>query len=61
MQTPRRAGGKGTAAGGTRLEYVIVFGARIPGAATVAARVLERRIAAALVAIDASLRRSPTR
>jgi len=43
------------------LEYVIVFGARIPGAATVAARVLERRIAAALVAIDASLRRSPTR
>jgi uncharacterized protein YndB with AHSA1/START domain len=49
-----------TASGGTHLEYVIVIGARIPGLAEVAARVLERRIAAALVAVDARLRRSPT-
>ena len=41
--------------GGTRLQYVIVFHARIPGVAPVAARVLERRISAALIAIDASL------
>ena len=48
-----------TAGGGTRLQYVIVFHARIPGVAPVAARVLQHRIAAALVAIDASLVRTP--
>lgn len=43
------------AGGGTRLQYVIVFHARIPGLASVGARVLERRIAAGLAAIDGSL------
>jgi Polyketide cyclase / dehydrase and lipid transport len=47
------------AGSGTRLQYVIVFHARIPGVAPVGARVLEHRIAAALVAIDAGLVSTP--
>jgi len=44
------------AAGGvTRLQYVIVFHARIPGLASVAARALKRRIAGGLAAIDGRL------
>jgi Polyketide cyclase / dehydrase and lipid transport len=48
-----------TAAGGTRLQYVIIFHARIPGVAPVAARLLQHRMAAALVAIEASLVATP--
>ena len=43
------------AGGGTRLQYTIVFHVRIPGLTSVGARVLERRIAARLAAIDGSL------
>ena len=48
-----------TATGGTRLQYVIIFHAEIPGVAPVVVRLLQHRMAATLVAIDASLVATP--
>jgi hypothetical protein len=42
-----------TSSGGPRLHYEIVFGAKVPGLAALAARVLQGRIVDALPAVDA--------